>query len=95
MTFQLWWGTRGMGDAARADDRLRSRLPRVIAACAIMGVFLWGAETALADALSAHGHRYWALAVLVLSGMAVYVAAAYLLGAFRLSDFRSGFSGQR
>ena len=35
------------------------------------------------------GHRYWALAILVLAGMAVYGLAAYALGAFRISDFRS------
>ena len=95
MTFQLWRGTRGMGEAARADDRLRARLPRVAGASLILGLFLWGAEWGLSDALSAHGHRYWALALLVVSGMAVYGVAAYALGAFRLSDFRSGLSRQR
>ena len=95
MTVQLWRGTRGMGEAARADDRLRARLPRVAGASLILGLFLWGAEWGLSDALSAHGHRYWALALLVVSGMAVYGAAAYALGAFRLSDFRSGLSRQR
>ncbi len=95
MTLQLWWGTRGMGEAARADDRMRSRLPRVIGASVILGAYLWGAETALSDALSAHGHRYWALALLVLTGMAVYGLVAFALGAFRLSDFRAGISRQR
>ncbi|MEZ5868614.1 MAG: murein biosynthesis integral membrane protein MurJ [Defluviimonas denitrificans] len=95
MTVQLWRGTRGMGEAARADDRLRARLPRVAGASLILGLFLWGAEWGLSDALSAHGHRYWALALLVVSGMAVYGVAAYALGAFRLSDFRSGLSRQR
>lgn len=95
MTLQLWLGTRKMGDAARADDRLRSRAPRVIAASLFMALYLWGAETVLSDELSTHGHRYWALAVLVLTGMAVYGIAGYALGAFRLSDFRSGIRGQR
>ena len=82
-------------NAARADDRLRSRAPRVIAASLVMALYLWGAETFLSDALSAHGYRYWALAVLVLTGMAVYGIAGYALGAFRLSDFRSGIRSQR
>lgn len=89
MTLQLWWGTRGMGEAAHADDRLKARLPRVVAASLVMGLALWGAETMLAEALSTHGHRYWALALLVLVGMAVYGAAAYAIGAFRVSDFRT------
>lgn len=95
MTLQLWLGTRKMGEAARADDRLRSRAIRVIGASVVMGLYLWGAETVLSDALSTHGHRYWALALLVLSGMAVYFVAAYVLGAFRPSDFRAGLRGQR
>ncbi|MGL4280790.1 MAG: murein biosynthesis integral membrane protein MurJ, partial [Albidovulum sp.] len=95
MALQLWLGTRNMGEAARADDRLRARAPRVIGASIVMGLFLWGAETVLAEALSTHGHRYWALALLVLSGMAVYFVAAYVLGAVRLSDFRSSFGRSR
>lgn len=95
MTLQLWRGSRAMGEAARPDDRFRARLPRIIAASTVMGVWLWGVEAALADQLSAQGHRYWALAVLVLSGMAVFGLAALLLGAFRLSDFRAGFARQR
>ena len=95
MTFQLWWGTRGMGEAARADDRLRSRLPRTIAASFVMGAVLWGLQMALADQLAAQGHRYWALVLLVLAGMAVFGLAAYALGAFRIADFRSGLTRQR
>ena len=95
MTFQLWWGTRGMGEAARADERLRARLPRVAAAATLLGLYLWGAEWALRDALSAAGHRYWALTLLCLSGMAVYGLAALATGAFRPSDFRASKPAQR
>ena len=95
MTAQLWWGTRRMGDAARADDRLRTRLPRVIAAAAIMGAALWGLERMLSDQLATQGHRYWALALIVLAGMSIYCAVAYAIGAFRFSDFRSGIARQR
>jgi putative peptidoglycan lipid II flippase len=95
MTFQLWWGTRPMGEAARADERLRARLPRVIGASAVMGAYLWGAEALLSSALSADFHRYWALMLLVATGMAVYGLVAFALGAFRLSDFRAGIGRQR
>ena len=90
MTLQLWWGSRHMGEAARFDDRLRARLPRTVAASAVMGLFLWGASQGLSENLAARGERYWALAALVLGGMAVYGAAAWGFGAFRLADFRGG-----
>jgi putative peptidoglycan lipid II flippase len=88
MTLQLWWGSRAMGEAARFDDRLRARLPRTVAASAVMGLFLWGGAQGLSEQLTTHGDRYWALAALVLGGMAVYGAAAWGFGAFRLADFR-------
>lgn len=95
MTIQLWWGTRAMGEAATYDDRLRTRLPRVILASAVMGLVLWGASQGLAGQLSAEGHRYWALAVLVLAGLAIYGATAWGFGAFRFADFRGGAPRQR
>mgnify|MGYP005844687869 CR=1 FL=1 len=95
MTFQLWWGTRSMGDAARADERLRVRLPRVLGASLVMGASLWGIGALLSDALAADGHRYWALGLLVAVGMAVYGLAALAFGAFRWSDFRTGVRRQR
>lgn len=88
MTLQLWWGSRKMGEAARFDDRLRTRLPRTVAASAVMGLFLWGAAQGLAGPLATQGARYGALAALVLGGVAVYAAAAWGFGAFRLADFR-------
>ncbi len=90
MTAQLWWGCRHMGDAARMDDRLKARLPRIILASALMGLFLWGMATLLADQLQPQGHRYLALAALCLSGLAAYGMAALLTGAIRPADLRSG-----
>jgi putative peptidoglycan lipid II flippase len=95
MTAQLWWGTRQMGEAARTDDRVRARIPRIILSSAIMGAAIWGGAWALSDQLALTGHRYWALALLCLGGMVVYVAASIATGAFRLSDLRAGFSAQR
>jgi putative peptidoglycan lipid II flippase len=91
MVFQLWWGTRSMGEAARADDRLRARMPRILLACAVMGVFLWGAQTVLAGDTD----KYVKLVVLVLGGFVVYALAAVATGAFRPSDLRAGFARQR
>lgn len=95
MTWQLWRGTRGMGEAAEFDARLRERLPRMVWATAAMGVFLAIAAWLLDGQLAASGHRYWALMVLVVGGLAVYMAAAILLGAARASDLRAGISRQR
>lgn len=95
MTVQLWLGTRQMGEAARADARLRARLPRILAASALMGVTIWAGGQFLAEPLAHSGHRYWAMAVLVLGGFAVYAIASVVTGAFQPSDFRAGFSRQR
>jgi putative peptidoglycan lipid II flippase len=87
MVWQLWRGSRGMGDAARLDDRLIRRLPRVAAASAVMGLALWAAAQGLAGPLHQHLWRYAALAVLVVGGSVVYFGSGALMGAFRLSDF--------
>ncbi len=95
MVAQLWWGTRGMGEAARADDRLRARIPRIVVASAVMGLAIWVGAWALSGQLGQAGHRYWALALLCLGGLAVYAAASLVTGAFRPSDLRAGFARQR
>ena len=89
MVWQLWRGSRGMGDAAQLDARLLHRLPRILAACAVMGLALWLSEKALHQALNEHLLRYAALAALVVGGSVVYFASGALLGAFRFSDFRN------
>jgi putative peptidoglycan lipid II flippase len=88
MVLQLWLGTRGMGDAARADDRLRSRLWRIMLASAIMGAVLWGAQVVLGPFLGLAGWRYAALAGLVVIGSAAYFACGFAIGAFDRADFR-------
>ena len=89
MAWALWRGSRGMGQAAQPDARLKRRVPRILAASAIMGAGLWLAARALAPALALAGWRYLALAGLVLFGIALYCVAAQALGALRLSEFRS------
>ncbi|PTX02652.1 murein biosynthesis integral membrane protein MurJ [Pararhodobacter aggregans] len=88
MVWQLWSGSRGMGAEAQWDDRLKSRLPRIIAAAALMGAVLWVAAGSLAPLLAAPGWRYLALAGLVAIGVVSYFGGGAALGAFRLSDFK-------
>jgi putative peptidoglycan lipid II flippase len=89
MVGQLWLGSRGMGEAAATDARLRDRLWRIVAAALFMGLVLWAAAAFAAPMLAAAGTRYLALAALVALGLASYFGAGVALGAFRLSDFRS------
>jgi putative peptidoglycan lipid II flippase len=89
MVAQLWLGSRGMGPEARADARLRRRLPRIGLAALLMGACLYGGTLLLGPALGTPGLRYAALALLVAIGMASYALAGTALGAFRLADFRA------
>ncbi|MGL6208854.1 MAG: murein biosynthesis integral membrane protein MurJ, partial [Paracoccaceae bacterium] len=89
MLAQLWLGSRHMGDEARLDARFGQRVPRIIAASALMGGLLWGLAWLLTTALQADGLRYLALAGLVTAGIIAYFAIGTAIGAFRLSDFRS------
>lgn len=95
MAWQLWRGSRAMGDAARADDRLRRRLPRILLSAAVMGGVLLVLQDGLAAQLGSAGHRYWALGLLVLAGMIAYGLAAHLTGALRLSELRAGLVRHR
>ena len=89
MVFQLWRGSRMMGEAARFDTRFLTRLPRIVAASAIMGAVLWAAAWALEGALHAPGLRYLALTGLIVLGIVTYFGAGGLIGAFRMADFKS------
>jgi putative peptidoglycan lipid II flippase len=89
MLLELWLGTRRLGDAAAPDARLRRSLPRIVAACALMGVALVLAERLLAPALAGGPTRYAALAALVAGGLLTYAAAAFATGALRAGDIRA------
>ena len=95
MVWQLWRGSRGMGEAGQPDARFAARLPRIAAASAVMGAALWLLAHWLSAALVAPGERYAALALLVAAGIATYFAAGFALGAFRPADFRSALRRQR
>jgi putative peptidoglycan lipid II flippase len=89
MVGQLWWGARGMGIAARFDDRFKARIWRIVVASLLMGAVLFALEGLLQPLLSMQTVRYVALAVLVLIGIASYFAVGQKLGAFRISEFKS------
>jgi putative peptidoglycan lipid II flippase len=95
MVWQLWAGSRAMGEAAQTDARLRQRVPRMVAASALMGCCLWAGAMLLGPALGTPGLRYAALAGLVATGIVTYFGFGTLLGAFRLADFKAALRRQR
>ena len=70
------------------DQRLRSRLWRILAACAVMSGCLWLSMSVAALLVTSAGWRIVALAGLIGIGIAVYGAAVLLFGAARLSDLK-------
>ncbi len=89
MVWQLWRGSRAMGDEARFDDRFRARCWRIIVAALLMGGVLWAGAWLLDPMLRTEGVRYGALALLIGAGIVSYFGIGAAIGAFRLSDFRS------
>lgn len=89
----LWWGARGMDDAARFDDRARRRIPRIVLAAAVMGGGLWLGEALLFQNLLTQpgGARYVGLALLCLFGMVVYAVAGIAVRAFTAGDLKAAF----
>ena len=95
MVFQLWRGSRPMGEAAELDARFIRRCGRIILASLIMGAALWTGAWVLGELLVTPQIRYAALAVLVLSGIATYFIAAHLLGALRLGEIKQTLRRKR
>lgn len=95
MVWQLWRGSRQMGDAARLDDRFLTRLPRIIAASALMGLVLWALAAALAEPLATPGIRTAALGAMVLAAMVVYFGTVLLIGGMSWTELRGAFRRQR
>ena len=84
----LWRGARAFGDAARPDERLTRRLPRLILATTLMGAAVWLAAGWLAGALATPGLRYAALGALVAGGAAIYAGLAMGLGAVSVKELK-------
>ncbi|VDS10084.1 putative peptidoglycan biosynthesis protein MurJ [Paracoccus haematequi] len=86
MVAQLWWGTRAMGDAARADDRLRRKTPLIVLSSALMA----GALSLMMDWLdAAQVGKVPGLAILVFGGAAIYFTLSFATRAYRLSDLKA------
>lgn len=89
MYAQLALGARGFGDAAKVDARFRKRIWRIIAASLVMGAVLWFVNLQLGPLLNLPWWRGLGLLILLSIGAVAYFGAGQLLGAFKLSEFKS------
>ncbi len=89
MVLQLWLGARRMGAAAQFDARFQRRSLRIALASIAMGGVLFAAAALLGPALATAYWRYLALLALIVIGAVAYFAIGQIIGAFRLSEFRS------
>jgi len=89
MVLQLWLGARSMGAAAQFDTRFKRRSLRIFLASVAMGLVLILAANALAPALAMGYWRYLALLALIVIGAVTYFGIGQIIGALRLSDFKS------
>ncbi|MEL7097209.1 MAG: murein biosynthesis integral membrane protein MurJ [Pseudomonadota bacterium] len=87
----LWWGTRGMGQAARFDAQLRRRLPRLVLASALMGGVLYGGMIVLGPALGYALVRYGALVALIAWGVVSFALIGQWTGALSLPELKRAF----
>lgn len=95
MVWQLWRGTRGMGEAASLDSRFRHRVPRIIAAALLMGLALWGLMLGFGDLMLEPGKRTGILGLTVLFGMATYFGSVLLIGGMSWAELRGALRRQR
>jgi putative peptidoglycan lipid II flippase len=91
MVWQLWYGARSFGEAARLDARCRRRLPRILIAAFAMGLAVWAGNLALSPLFGEGATQVLALFLLILLGFASYFGIGHLIGAFRLSEFARAF----
>jgi putative peptidoglycan lipid II flippase len=95
MVWQLWRGSRAMGDAVQLDERFLARVPRMMLASALMGLVLWGLMTLLAVPLTTPGVRTAALGAMVLTAMVVYFGTVLLIGGMSWVELKGAFRRQR
>ena len=95
MVALLWRGSRGMGEAAAIDDRLKARLLRILVAALAMGALLLVAQMALQGAFDGGRVRYLALVALVLFGMVSYALIGRAVGALDPAEIRASLRRQR
>ncbi|MCY4289938.1 MAG: murein biosynthesis integral membrane protein MurJ [Aestuariivita sp.] len=95
MFWLLMRGRRVMGTVATFDHQFQSRLPRMIFASVVMGATLYGLSGLLASTLAVDGWRWFALLIIVLVGALTYFAVGWLVGAFKLTDFKRALQRER
>lgn len=89
MVWQLWRGTRSMGEAASLDSRFRRRVPLVFVSSAVMGLVLWGLMEFFGTAAILPGQRLGILLLLILAGAVSYFATVFLTGAMGVKELKS------
>ena len=83
----------GLRREVHMDAQLKSRLWRIVAASASMGLAIWGLSRLLDGWVTAGGWlRVLAVALLVVAGVTAYAVFALALKATSLRELRSGFS---
>ncbi|MGA0540007.1 murein biosynthesis integral membrane protein MurJ [Neotabrizicola sp. VNH66] len=90
MVWQLWRGTRSMGEAAALDDRFLYRSQRILLSSGVMAAVLWG----LVWLMGAASTRPLPLLLLIVAGAGSYFAAAAVTGAMRPAEIK-GFLRRR
>jgi len=76
----------------KPDDRLKTKLPRILLSGLLMGGVLLGGTRLLAANFQETAHfmaSLWALAVLVAGGIFAYFALAHVTGAMTLSELKA------
>ena len=76
----------------RVDRDLWRRLPRIVVATAVMGIVIVVLQMLLVKNFNVHGSqlgRIAALAVLVITGLGIYLAALQVLGVVKLGELRA------
>ena len=84
----LAWLLKSRGYFA-TDERLRARVPRILAAGAAMAAVLWIAARLMAPLIAQQGLRILALGALVAVGLAAFGLAALLTGATHPDEFKA------
>lgn len=88
----LAWRLRQLGHF-RGDARLRTKIPRIVLASALMAIGLWVAAPLLAPGLAGDNVTRWAsLFILVGGGLVAYGVSAFAVKALTVSDLKGALS---
>ena len=92
----LWFGARGMGDAAKFDPTARTRIWRICLASGIMGGALWFGQFLFSPFIEAeNAFKFLGLALLVAFGIFTYTIAGFATRAFTKAEIKSALRRQR